>query len=130
MLQQRGNFKVVPFSGIRRRRDVSSLVDQRPILASTQEPVELSRESALVQENIEKQILVVSKGYMDIECENTVLRAGIAELSERLQSLNSIFEMMEGVIGVNLEIPDSLMNPWQLPYSSQPIAASADMFRY
>lgn len=124
MLQLQGNFASVPFSG--RRGETSSLGGQRSILASTQEPVELSRESIMEQENsnISNQIDVVSKGCMDIECENNNLRAELVELSERLQSLYSIMEIVEGVI---IEIPEYLLNPWQIPHSSQPIMASADI---
>ncbi|XP_019097504.1 PREDICTED: bZIP transcription factor 53-like [Camelina sativa] len=93
------------------------------------------RESVvLVQENskIANQIAVVSMRYMDIESENSVIRAQlIGELSERLQSLNSIIETVEGVVGKVPEIPEYLMNPWQImSTSSQPITASADMFYY
>ncbi|CAN6807515.1 unnamed protein product [Brassica oleracea] len=38
-------------------------------------------------------ISVFSKAYMDIEHQNNYLRAQLLELSERLQSLNSIIEM-------------------------------------
>ncbi|XP_010481625.1 PREDICTED: protein PHLOEM PROTEIN 2-LIKE A8 [Camelina sativa] len=129
MVQPQENYVVVPFPGIRRRRDTSSHGRQ-----CQEEQVVLSRESAvLVQENskIANQIAVVSMRYMDIESENSVIRAQLGELSERLQSLNSIIEVVEGVVGKVPEIPEFLMNPWQImSTSSQPITASADMFYY
>ncbi|XP_024011063.1 vesicle-associated protein 1-4 isoform X2 [Eutrema salsugineum] len=128
MLQLQGNSAVNPFPG-----DTYSIGRQRMNnLASTLEPVEVSIERVLVQEisEIASQIVVASKGYSDMECENTVLRAQIVGLSERLQSLNSIIEMVEGVVGEVPETPDFLMNPWQLPYSSQLIMTSADMFHF
>uniref|UniRef100_A0A1J3HI04 Vesicle-associated protein 1-4 n=1 Tax=Noccaea caerulescens TaxID=107243 RepID=A0A1J3HI04_NOCCA len=97
MLQLQVNLEVTPFPG---RHCMN-------IIASTQEPVDLSRESVLVHENanISNKIVVVSKGYMDIEYQNGVLRSQRAELNERLNKLNSI---MEGVIR---ETPEFLLPP-------------------
>ncbi|XP_043708646.1 bZIP transcription factor 11-like [Telopea speciosissima] len=74
--------------------------------------------------------------YLAIEAENSVLRAQMGELNNRLQSLNEIiqyinvsnnsFETEETLIGA-----DSFMNPWNSLYlNQQPIMASADMFQY
>ncbi|KAF3513395.1 hypothetical protein F2Q69_00001686 [Brassica cretica] len=93
-LQLQVNPVVIPFPGT--RRDISSLGGQgMHIRGSTQEPVDLSRESFLVHDNssFSNQISVFSKAYMDIEHQNNYLRAQLLELSERLQSLNSIIEM-------------------------------------
>ncbi|XP_013623925.1 PREDICTED: vesicle-associated protein 1-4-like [Brassica oleracea var. oleracea] len=93
-LQLQVNPVVIPFPGT--RRDISSLGGKgMHIRGSTQEPVDLSRESFRVHDNssISNQISVFSKAYMDIEHQNNYLRAQLLELSERLQSLNSIIEM-------------------------------------
>ncbi|KAF3548279.1 hypothetical protein DY000_02001859 [Brassica cretica] len=93
-LQLQVNPVVIPFPGT--RRDISSLGGKgMHIRGSTQEPVDLSRESFLVHDNssFSNQISVFSKAYMDIEHQNNYLRAQLLELSERLQSLNSIIEM-------------------------------------
>ncbi|KAL0737172.1 hypothetical protein Bca4012_013382 [Brassica carinata] len=116
MLQ--GNLGDCPLSG--GIRDTASLRRQRSSqLVSTQESVDPYRESiSLVQENsnIANQVAVVSKCYTDTESENHILTAQFLELTERLRSLNSVIEMVEGVV----EIPDFLMNPWQMSYPSQP----------
>ncbi|KAL0889220.1 hypothetical protein Bca101_013203 [Brassica carinata] len=126
MLQ--GNLGDCPLSG--GIRDTASLRRQRSSqLVSTQESVDPYRESiSLVQENsnIANQVAVVSKCYTDTESENHILTAQFLELTERLRSLNSVIEMVEGVV----EIPDFLMNPWQMSYPSQPVMASAEMFQY
>ncbi|XP_056863620.1 vesicle-associated protein 1-4 isoform X2 [Raphanus sativus] len=121
MLQ--GNLGDFPLSG--GFRDTAFLGSQ----TSTQESVDLYRESiSLVQanSNIANQVAAVSKCFTDIESENHILTTQFAELTERLRSLNSVIEMVEGVV----EIPDFLMNPWQMSCSLQPVMASAEMFQY
>ncbi|MCI30018.1 ocs element-binding factor 1-like, partial [Trifolium medium] len=62
---------------------------------------------------------------------NGVLRAQTMELTDRLRFLNSILEIAEEVSGFSVEIPeipDPLLEPWQIPRPIQPIMASADMF--
>ncbi|CAH8390292.1 unnamed protein product [Eruca vesicaria subsp. sativa] len=83
----------------------------------------ISRDS--VQENsyVANQIVVVSNAYMDIEYNNSVLRAQLISLREKLHSLNSIIEMSEGAMADVF-----LMNPWQMCFSSQPTFSSADIF--
>ncbi|CAH8333543.1 unnamed protein product [Eruca vesicaria subsp. sativa] len=130
MLQ--GNLGDFPLSG--GIRDTASLGGER----SNQESVDLHRESiSLVQSNstIANKLDVVTQYYIDVESQNSILRVEFVELTERLRSLNSIIEVVEDVVG-NLnpefpEIPDFLMNPWQMSNSSQPIMASAEMmFHY
>lgn len=79
-----------------------------------------------------KQLLVridsVQQKYSVVEADNTMLRAQIAELTERLQSLNSVLKVVEEVSGIVLdipEVPDMVMRQWQLPCPVQPIAASS-----
>ncbi|URE39876.1 BZip transcription factor [Musa troglodytarum] len=57
----------------------------------------------------------------------------LTELTERLQSLNSVLRFLEEFSGMAMdipEIPDQLLKPWQLPRPSQPISATADMFQF
>lgn len=64
--------------------------------------------------------------------ENNVLRAQVAELTDRLKSLNSVLQIASEVSGLTFDIPvipDSLLEPWQLPCPIQPIPASTDVFR-
>ncbi|XP_022775347.1 bZIP transcription factor 11-like [Durio zibethinus] len=83
--------------------------------------------------------------YLNIEAENSVLRAQMAELSTRLQSLNEIIDFINSSNGVfenhdnNFEAAyhhqhqisdDTFMNPWGSFSVNQPIMASADMIMY
>ncbi|KAG2705705.1 hypothetical protein I3760_05G068800 [Carya illinoinensis] len=76
--------------------------------------------------------------YMTIEAENSILRAQVGELSHRLHSLDEIITVLNasnGVFGAGVsstftEPNDSLLNPLNLSYLSQPIMATADMFQY
>ncbi|PRQ55772.1 hypothetical protein RchiOBHm_Chr1g0328291 [Rosa chinensis] len=64
------------------------------------------------------------------------MRAQEKELTDRLRYLQSIertFVEFSGIFDKDIndmaEMHDSLLNPWQLPYSTQLItASSADMF--
>ncbi|KAF5943008.1 hypothetical protein HYC85_020650 [Camellia sinensis] len=95
----------------------------------------------LRQENnhILTNIDITTQQHMNVESENTVLRAQMVELSQRLQSLNDILTYMNTNNGVFesdqdlLPIPvDNYMNnhPWNLMFLNQPIMTSPDMFQY
>ncbi|KAG8478227.1 hypothetical protein CXB51_028163 [Gossypium anomalum] len=106
--------------------------------------------SQLAHENnqILANINITTQIYLNIEDENTVLRAQMAELSARLQSVNEINDFINsnnGVFGYdhpnNYEAAhdhhhhqvndDTFMNnPWGCFYGNQPIIASADMIMY
>lgn len=73
--------------------------------------------------------------FLNVDSENSVLRAQMMELTQRLQSLDEILnyintssnEMLKSVeFQPNSEI--FMNNPWNLIYPNQPIMASADMF--
>ncbi|KAF8406472.1 hypothetical protein HHK36_008560 [Tetracentron sinense] len=97
----------------------------------------MAQMAQLKKENIEilRNIDITIHHYLNIEAENSILRAQMGELSQRLESLNGItsylnasntvFETEDPHIGT-----DSFMNSWNLPYLNQPIMASADMFQY
>ncbi|KAL3652920.1 hypothetical protein CASFOL_002601 [Castilleja foliolosa] len=71
--------------------------------------------------------------YINFATENNVVRAQVAELTDRLRSLNSVLQIASEVSGFAFDIqdvPENLLEPWQLPYPVQPIPASADVFQY
>lgn len=75
-----------------------------------------------------QSIKAEEEAYAEIESVNNVLRAQTKELTDRLRFLNSILEIAEEVCGLSVEIPeipDALLNPWQLPLPMQSIMASA-----
>ncbi|XWS31819.1 hypothetical protein CRYUN_Cryun23aG0109000 [Craigia yunnanensis] len=89
--------------------------------------------SALQKDNsqLSERINVTTQRYIEMESANNVLRAQAMELTERLQSLNSVLHIVEEVSGYAVDIPEILdpqLKPWQLPCLIQPIMASADMF--
>ncbi|OWM80062.1 bZIP transcription factor 53-like [Punica granatum] len=90
---------------------------------------QLKNENSQLVQSIEQ----TSQRFDEVELKNNVLRAQVVELTERLVSLNSVLQIMEQVSGLAIdipEIPDMLMNPWQLPCPvQQPIMASVDRSR-
>ncbi|XP_055818054.1 bZIP transcription factor 53-like [Solanum dulcamara] len=90
---------------------------------------QMQNQSAVWHERIDS----VGRNYHTIDAENNVLRAQMAELTERLDSLNSLTRFWADANGLAVdipEIPDTLLEPWQLPYPIQPITASADMLQF
>lgn len=89
---------------------------------------------------ISTSINITTQHLINVEADNSVLRAQMAELSQRLQSLNDILGCINdnngGGGGRVLECEtlqssaDSFMNPMNLVYINQPIMATADMFLY
>lgn len=93
-------------------------------------------------------INIATRHYMNIESENSVLRAQLGELTHRLHSLNEIISFLdasnnnddddgnggaaaaifEATSMINEPAFDNFMNPLNLSYLNQPIMASADMF--
>lgn len=87
-------------------------------------------------------INITTQHYMNIESENSVLRAQLDELTHRLHSLNEIISFLdasnnnnnaaaavfEAASMINEPVLDNFMNPLNLSYLNQPIMASADMF--
>ncbi|XP_074314874.1 bZIP transcription factor 53 [Silene latifolia] len=75
--------------------------------------------------DVSRRIDATSKIYAGVESENNVLRAQIMELTDRLRSLNSVLEIVEEVSGLTMDIPDipeTLLEPWQLPCPVRPIS--------
>ncbi|XVF01071.1 hypothetical protein REPUB_Repub04eG0056000 [Reevesia pubescens] len=94
---------------------------------------------------INTSINITTQHYLNVEAENSVLRAQANELSHRLESLNDIISFLNGNNGsanfeaeedttslAFTELADSfLINSFNLAYLNQPIMASADnMFQY
>lgn len=90
---------------------------------------QLQNQSTICRERID----AVGRNYRTVDAENNVLRAQMAELTERLDSLNSLTRFWADANGLAVdipEIPDTLLEPWQLPCPIQPITASADMLQF
>ncbi|KAK4441831.1 bZIP transcription factor 53 [Sesamum alatum] len=97
---------------------------------------ELSGQVSQMQEENKKlreKIDGASQLYLNFASENNVLRAQVAELTDRLRSLNSVLQIASEVSGLVFDIqdiPDTMLEPWQLPCPIQAIPASADTFQY
>jgi chromosome segregation ATPase len=82
-------------------------------------------------------INLTTQHYINVEAENSILKAQVIELSQRLDSLNEILNYINTSSGVyetdqtlQTTADSCMMNPLNLLYLNQPIMASADMFRY
>lgn len=96
-------------------------------------------------DQVRTTINVTTQRFIEIEAENSVLRAQVSELNQRLNSLNEILncintnvncitnnnQYMTGGSSGLVEF-DTIENPWNMMYvNQQPIMASAaDMFGY
>lgn len=70
------------------------------------------------------------QAFFQLDASNNVLRAQMAELTDRLRSLNSVLQIVEEVSGLSVdipEIPESLLEPWQSAYPAHPLS-DVDMF--
>ncbi|XP_020596512.1 bZIP transcription factor 53-like [Phalaenopsis equestris] len=75
------------------------------------------------------QVKLRSEWSARVEAENSVMRAQVMELTERLRSMNSLLGFLEASSSMVMEIPDPLLKPWQLPCPAQSIMASTTVFR-
>ncbi|KAJ0791015.1 putative transcription factor bZIP family [Helianthus annuus] len=70
--------------------------------------------------------------FVAVNSENKVMRAQLTELADRLRLLNNVLYVAQEVSGLVMdipEVPDALMEPWQLPCPVQPVTAlDIDMF--
>ncbi|OIT23906.1 PREDICTED: bZIP transcription factor 11-like [Nicotiana attenuata] len=131
--------------------DIQQLMDQRKRkrMISNRESARRSRmkkqkhlSDLMVQVNqlkdqndkIVTNINMLTQVYLNVEAENSVLRAQMAELSHRLQSLNEIINCLNSAATIidDTEVngEDDFLNPWNLLHVNQPIMASADVFMY
>ncbi|KAF7804919.1 bZIP transcription factor 53-like [Senna tora] len=117
----------------KRKRMLSNRESARRSRMKKQKLVEdLTNEISRLQcENsqLHQSIKAKEEAYTEIESVNNILRAQTMELTDQLRFLNSILEVAEEAIGLSVEIPeipDTLLNPWQLPL---PMQASSDMIK-
>ncbi|KAI3777458.1 hypothetical protein L1987_47258 [Smallanthus sonchifolius] len=80
-------------------------------------------------------ITVTSQQFVHVEADNSVLMAQMGELSQRLNYLNEIINLMNnnGVTSLfEVENHHDLINsPWNMMYvNQQPIMAAAEMLQY
>lgn len=85
-------------------------------------------------------INVVTHLYLNMESENSILRAQMSELNHRLHALNEItgcLSSSQGLLPAGAGFVeedggdfDDLLNPWSLIHVNHPIMASADAFLY
>jgi seryl-tRNA synthetase len=120
----------------KRKRMISNKESARRSRIRKQQHVEslISQVTQLQNENkfIEEKINNVADVYIGLAIENNVMRAQLSELTDRLRSLNSVLQIAEEVVGYAVdipEIPDALLEPWQLPCPMQTVAAPSSMFQ-
>ncbi|KAF3436541.1 hypothetical protein FNV43_RR23633 [Rhamnella rubrinervis] len=83
----------------------------------------------IANNQIQQLIKAREQAFIHIDSENKVLEAQKMELNDRFKSLNSFVDCIEDANRLTVdipEIPDPLLKPWQIPYQTQPITASAD----
>ncbi|KAG6647999.1 hypothetical protein I3843_07G115700 [Carya illinoinensis] len=119
----------------KRKRMLSNRESARRSRMKKQKQMEdLTNETSRLQmanSQLLQSISAKEQAYVAIESANNILRAQVMELTDRLRSLNSVLQIIEEVSGFSVdipEIPDPLMNTWQLHHQMQPIVASADLF--
>ncbi|KAG8632418.1 bZIP transcription factor 44 [Manihot esculenta] len=137
--------------------DVQNLMDQRKRkrMQSNRESARRSRQKK--QQHLDKlmsqvtelkrdnsQILtsinITTQHYLNVEAENSILRAQMVELNQRLESLNeilnyinttnSVLETEDLQTSAAAAAADNFMNPLSLIYLNHPIMASPDFFQY
>lgn len=88
------------------------------------------------------KIVEVTDLFVGLTSANNVLRAQLAELTDRLYSLNSVIRIAEEANGFAIDIPEIpqallepwqlpcpvQLDPWQLPCPVQPIGTSVNLF--
>lgn len=75
-----------------------------------------------------ESINVTTQLYLNLEAENSVLRAQMGELTNRLQSLNDIVDCINSTnwLAEDTQIVEGLVNnPWNSIHANQPIMAAA-----
>lgn len=80
-----------------------------------------------------QKINEVTNMFVGVASENNVSRAQLSELTDRLRSLNSVLHIAEEMSGLAMdipELPDTLLEPWELPCTIQPIMTSANMLNF
>ncbi|XP_059297977.1 bZIP transcription factor 53 [Lycium ferocissimum] len=107
----------------------SRMKKQQRLEELVSETTQLQNQNGVIRDRIDS----VERNYRAMDAENNVLRAQLAELTERLDSLNSMTVFWADNTGFPVdipEIPDTLLEPWQLPFPIQPVTATSDMFNF
>lgn len=98
----------------------------------TAQVAQLSKENHQLITSID----ITTQHYLNVEADNSILRAQVLELSHRLESLNEIINFLtasndvyEDTSTLN-EPSDCFFNPMNLSYLNQSVMASADIFQY
>jgi len=96
-----------------------------------------SQVSQLTKENGEilTNINITTQRYLNVETENSVLKAQMGELSQRLSSLNDIIDVIKtstAAAAAAAAATDCYQTapPQSFMYLNQPITASADIFQW
>ncbi|KAG6425403.1 hypothetical protein SASPL_115836 [Salvia splendens] len=120
----------------RRKRKLSNRESARRSRMKKQQRLDelLEEEGRIKEENkkLSQMIDATTQLHLNAASNNNVLRAQIAELTDRLRSLNSVLQIASEVSGLMIDIPDipdTLLEPWQLPCPIQSAPASVDMFQ-
>lgn len=118
----------------KRKRMISNRESARRSRMRKQQKVEglINQAAKLRSDNktTEEKINHAVNSYVGLASRNNVLRAQMAELTDRLNSLNSVIQIAQDVSCFPYEIPDDFMEPWQLPFPEQPVVgAPTSMFQ-
>nr|CAC00657.1 common plant regulatory factor 6 [Petroselinum crispum] len=132
-----GDLRYATFDEKKRKRMISNRESARRSRMKKQQHVDklIAEMSQLQSQNkvVTQKINEATDMFFGVVSENNVLRAQLSELTDRLYSLNSVLHIVEEVSGLAMDIPqvpDTLMEPWQLPCPAQPITTSANMFKF
>ncbi|OIT32528.1 PREDICTED: bZIP transcription factor 11-like [Nicotiana attenuata] len=72
---------------------------------------------------------VTTQHYLNVEAENSILRAQVAELSNRFESLTQIISFLNGQNNEYMADGFIMNDSWNYVYSNQPIL-TADILQY
>lgn len=132
-----GDQRYAKFDERKRKRMISNRESARRSRMKKQQRVDdlIKQISQLQNENklIARKIDAASQMFVGVASDNNVLRAQVSELTDRLHSLNNVLHIAEEVSGFAMdipEIPDNLLEPWQLPCPIYQITGASDMFQY
>uniref|UniRef100_A0A5B7AXR1 Putative ocs element-binding factor 1-like n=1 Tax=Davidia involucrata TaxID=16924 RepID=A0A5B7AXR1_DAVIN len=81
---------------------------------------------------IVQEMNAVRQLYAAVEDENRSLRAELAELRNKLESLEMILSYVRGASGCSMDISQGgpLLKPWQVSPQSKPLVASSGMLLF
>ncbi|CAA0824897.1 basic region/leucine zipper motif 53 [Striga hermonthica] len=120
----------------RKRKQSNRESARRSRMKKQQRLDELVAQVSQLQEENKKVMQMIDGAtqlYINFASDNNVMRAQVSELTDRLHSLNSVIQIASEVSGLAFEvpdIPDILLEPWQMPCPVQPIPANVDIFEF